>query len=98
MHHTKSLNLVALSRPAVNFILNRLSLGPFIDQLERSDYGMDEVFMSSLNSNLPDFPGGYTWRCLEHYKQEQEQVARLRRFGNSFLSQLPSISIFSING
>jgi hypothetical protein len=41
--HTKSLNLIALSRAAVQFSLNRLNLGPFIDQLEKSKYGMDEV-------------------------------------------------------
>jgi len=64
LYHTKSLNLVALSRPAVEFISNQLNLTVLIDQLEKGKYGMDEAFFSTLNSNLPDLPGGFTTQCL----------------------------------
>nr|CAD2172055.1 unnamed protein product [Meloidogyne enterolobii] len=64
LNHTKSLNLIVLSRAAVNFTLKQLNVYPFIDQLEKSRYGMDEVLYSTLNSNLPDFPGGFTLDCL----------------------------------
>lgn len=43
LKHTKSLNLIALSRRAVEFSLRVLDLDPFIDQLETSRYGMDEA-------------------------------------------------------
>lgn len=56
-------------------MLRELHLDTFIDRLEQSEYGMDEVFTSTLNSNLPDFPGGYTWRCLENGTQ-QEMITR----------------------
>uniref|UniRef100_A0A914NHB8 Uncharacterized protein n=1 Tax=Meloidogyne incognita TaxID=6306 RepID=A0A914NHB8_MELIC len=42
LNHTKSLNLIVLSRAAVNFTLKQLNVYPFIDQLEKSRYGMDE--------------------------------------------------------
>uniref|UniRef100_A0A914HFT1 Uncharacterized protein n=1 Tax=Globodera rostochiensis TaxID=31243 RepID=A0A914HFT1_GLORO len=64
LHHTKSLNLIALSRSAVEFTLGTLRLDKMIAQLELSAYGMDEVLFSTLNSNLPDFPGGFSPICL----------------------------------
>lgn len=64
LNHTKSLVLISLSRAATHFVINDLSLNRFIDRLEKSRYGMDEVFFSTLNSNLPDFPGGFTNLCL----------------------------------
>uniref|UniRef100_A0A183BUY6 Secreted protein n=1 Tax=Globodera pallida TaxID=36090 RepID=A0A183BUY6_GLOPA len=64
LHHTKSLNLIALSRSAVEFTLGALRLDKMIAQLELSAYGMDEVLFSTLNSNLPDFPGGFSPICL----------------------------------
>ncbi|KAI3420135.1 hypothetical protein GPALN_003459 [Globodera pallida] len=64
LHHTKSFNLIALSRTAVQFTLGTLNLDKMIAQLELSAYGMDEVLFSTLNSNLPDFPGGFSPICL----------------------------------
>lgn len=64
LFHTKSLNLISLSRAAASFVCNELNLETYISRLEESKYGMDEVFFSSLNSNLPDFPGGFTYKCL----------------------------------
>lgn len=73
LYHTKSLNLVALSRPAVEFISKQLNLTILIDQLERGKYGMDEALFSTLNSNLPDMPGGFTTQCL---RGERKMSAR----------------------
>lgn len=64
LQHTKSFVLVSLSRAAINFLIDKLNLNYFIDLLEQSNYGMDEVFFSTLNSNLFDFPGGFTTECL----------------------------------
>ena len=75
LHHSKSLNLVALSREAVNFMVNQLQLDTYIERMERSHYGMDEVFVSTLNSNLPDFPGGFTWKCLEDKSHPGQEPA-----------------------
>ncbi|KAI1728348.1 core-2/I-Branching enzyme domain-containing protein [Ditylenchus destructor] len=69
LYHTKSLNLVVLARRSVQFVLEELRLDTFIDRLEKSKYGMDEVFFSTLNTNLLDFPGGFTTECLKKGRQ-----------------------------
>lgn len=76
LRHTKSLNLIALSRRAVEFSLRELNLEPFIDQLETSRYGMDEVLFSTLNSNLPNFPGGFTTQCLFNHDRMVNSMGR----------------------
>uniref|UniRef100_A0A1I8C0F1 Core-2/I-Branching enzyme n=1 Tax=Meloidogyne hapla TaxID=6305 RepID=A0A1I8C0F1_MELHA len=76
LYHTKSLNLITLTRAAVNFVLKELNVYPFIDQLEKSRYGMDEVLYSTLNSNLPDFPGGFTTECLKNQNKIVSSMGR----------------------
>lgn len=79
IYHTKSLNLVTLSYAAVDFVLNRLNTDIFIDRLETAKYGMDEIFFSTLNSNLEDMPGGYTTHCL---KKENRLTRNIGRYVN----------------
>ena len=75
----------------MEFSLHKLDLDKFIDQLEKSKYGMDEVdrsaglaikklnlqvLFSTLNSNLPDFPGGFTTDCLLRHKRPVTGMGR----------------------
>lgn len=76
LRHTKSFTLISLTRAAVEFIASQLNLTTLIDQLERGKYGMDEALFSTLNSNLPDFPGGFTTRCLESRGKSVAGVGR----------------------
>uniref|UniRef100_A0A915ECL4 Uncharacterized protein n=1 Tax=Ditylenchus dipsaci TaxID=166011 RepID=A0A915ECL4_9BILA len=64
---TKSLIGVALSYAMVDFLLNELNVTGFAQQLEQGvNYGMDENFLSTLNSNdVLGAPGGFTRACLE---------------------------------
>jgi hypothetical protein len=60
-----------------NGSLREVDVNTFIDTLEASPYGMDEDFYSTLNTNLPDFPGGFTTSCLRDHNQ---QVANMGRY------------------
>uniref|UniRef100_A0A7E4VIJ2 Beta-1,3-galactosyl-O-glycosyl-glycoprotein beta-1,6-N-acetylglucosaminyltransferase 4 n=1 Tax=Panagrellus redivivus TaxID=6233 RepID=A0A7E4VIJ2_PANRE len=63
---TKSLVEVSLSREAADYIIDVLNTSTLIENLEKSKYGMDEHFISTLNSNEGlDLPGGFTTKCFE---------------------------------
>lgn len=71
---------VALTHKAVSYLLRQLRPGIFIDQLEAVRYGMDEDFMSTLNSNeILGMPGGFTTKCLDEGLEQENLV----RFGHS---------------
>lgn len=76
LRHTKSLDLVSISRAAIRFVIDKLNLDCFIDLLEQGIYAMDELFFSTLNTNLIDFPGGYTPACLENEKIFSQNIGR----------------------
>lgn len=63
---TKGLGQAMISREAVDFLLDILNLDGFIKALETNvSYGMDEHFLSTLNSDdRLRIPGGFTRKCL----------------------------------
>ncbi|KAH7726820.1 core-2/I-Branching enzyme family protein [Aphelenchoides avenae] len=83
IRHTKSLVQVALTHKSVSYILRELRPEGFIDQLETVRYGMDENFMSTLNSNeVLGVPGGFTTKCLEEGLEEENLIRRSFWMGN----------------
>ena len=69
---------VAVSRAAVDFLVAELNVDGFIRELEKAEYGMDEDFLSTLNSNdAVRLPGGFTTRCIER----GVQVSSITRSG-----------------
>uniref|UniRef100_A0AC34RFE1 Uncharacterized protein n=1 Tax=Panagrolaimus sp. JU765 TaxID=591449 RepID=A0AC34RFE1_9BILA len=63
---TSSLVQVSLTKASVDYILSELDLTIYIKTLEKASYGMDELFMATLNDN-PELglPGGFTTACYE---------------------------------
>ncbi|KAE9547388.1 hypothetical protein FO519_009402 [Halicephalobus sp. NKZ332] len=63
---TKSLVQVSISREAVDYVFENLNVGPLIKRLELKEYGVDETFWATLNSNeIINLPGGFTTEYLE---------------------------------
>jgi hypothetical protein len=68
---------VALSREAVNFMMEELNLNRLLDAFEWNAHGVDEQLMGTLNSNdAIDLPGGFTLQCL----RRGYEVSSLMRF------------------
>jgi hypothetical protein len=53
-----------LSRAAIDFIFANLNLNVTVDQLNSYPWTVDEILISSLNSNDNiQLPGGFTHKC-----------------------------------
>ncbi|KAE9547055.1 hypothetical protein FO519_009733 [Halicephalobus sp. NKZ332] len=62
---TKSLVQVSISRAAVDYVFDKLNIGPFVKKLELKGYGVDELFWATLNANeVVNLPGGFTRKYL----------------------------------
>lgn len=56
---------MALSRQAVDFMLDQMNLNRLLAAFEWNTHGVDEQLMGTLNSNdAIDLPGGFTLHCL----------------------------------
>lgn len=88
LYITKSFVSTSLTRKMVEFMTEILDLNGFITQLEAtSKYSMDELFVSSINSNDQlNAPGGFTKACLD------------RGFPVDGLTRLLVLKLFSLNG
>ncbi|KAI1725098.1 core-2/I-Branching enzyme domain-containing protein [Ditylenchus destructor] len=65
MNLAKGLVESTLSRPAIEYMLNQLDLTQFMKQLETNRYGIDELWLPSLQATDDlHLPGGFTSECL----------------------------------
>uniref|UniRef100_A0A7E4VYS2 PH domain-containing protein n=1 Tax=Panagrellus redivivus TaxID=6233 RepID=A0A7E4VYS2_PANRE len=62
---TKGFNQCSLSRAAVDYIFDELNLTNLVTNINTDTYGVDEILVSTLNSddNI-GLPGGFTRKCL----------------------------------
>uniref|UniRef100_A0A0M3K141 RNA-dependent RNA polymerase n=1 Tax=Anisakis simplex TaxID=6269 RepID=A0A0M3K141_ANISI len=61
----KGSTAAALSRPFVEFIVDKLNLTTLLQRFDTIQYGGDEYVIPSLNSeDALDAPGGYTMKCM----------------------------------
>lgn len=50
----------------VDYMLNEMDITRLIDQVDTGGYGIDEIFMGSLNANdAIGVPGGFTMHCVD---------------------------------
>ncbi|KAE9554780.1 hypothetical protein FO519_001977 [Halicephalobus sp. NKZ332] len=62
---TKSLVQVSISREAVNYVFDELNVDVFIKQLELKEFGVDELFWATLNTDeVVNLPGGFMRKHL----------------------------------
>ncbi|KAK0423981.1 hypothetical protein QR680_008444 [Steinernema hermaphroditum] len=58
----------SISREAAVYMLDKLNLQIFIKQLELGSYGLDEMFMATLQADdYIGLPGGFYYGCIEKY-------------------------------
>lgn len=66
LQFAKSLAQVALSREAVDYMLDEMNLDTLMDALEWDVHGVDEQLIGTLNSNdAVEMPNGFTLQCLK---------------------------------
>ncbi|KAE9546927.1 hypothetical protein FO519_009861, partial [Halicephalobus sp. NKZ332] len=73
---TKSLAQVSISREAVDYVFDELNFHSLIRKLELKQFGVDETFWATLNTNdILNLPGGFTTKFIEQ-KIRNYMVAR----------------------
>lgn len=61
----KGLDESAISRAAIEFIINTLNVTKFLQQINTDRYGSDEFVLPTLDaSDALSLPGGFTGECL----------------------------------
>lgn len=66
MEFSKGVVESSISRQMIDFIIYDLNLTTFMKQLETDIYGIDEIFLSSLQgTDAIEAPGGFTHICID---------------------------------